>query len=291
MTAADRSGNAHSIGWVASLSLHGTLALGALLVTQRITLAPQPAPFTWNVAMVAAPLERLQVSNALPTPVHTRVITASSQARLPSTSATPANSAVSTNAPTVETAPAASDELLAHKNQVPPITNSSAPVDANEPQQAVDQVLSPTQTATLTSPLPDSEQELTSTLMPKALSLIGEQESDLSAQSASMAPAVPSVNRPDYAWLSETIMRRMHELKRYPAEARLDRAEGKVVLKAVIRNNGTIDAVEVFQSSGHQSLDKAAVDLLNLAAPFHFPRPLERPQMTVKIPMNYRLEP
>jgi protein TonB len=87
------------------------------------------------------------------------------------------------------------------------------------------------------------------------------------------------------------IMRRMQELKRYPAEARLDRAEGKVILKAVIRNNGSIEAIEVLQSSGHQSLDNAAVELLNLAAPFHFPRPLEKPQMTVKIPMNYRLEP
>jgi protein TonB len=83
----------------------------------------------------------------------------------------------------------------------------------------------------------------------------------------------------------------MQELKRYPAEARLDRAEGKVVLKAVIRSNGAVETVEIFQSSGHQSLDRAAVELLTQAGPFQFPRPLERPQMTVRIPMNYRLEP
>jgi protein TonB len=83
----------------------------------------------------------------------------------------------------------------------------------------------------------------------------------------------------------------MHELKKYPAEARLDHAEGKVVLKAIIKSDGGIKGVEIFQSSGHQILDRAAVDLLNLAAPFHFPRPFERPQVTVKIPMSYRLEP
>lgn len=45
-----------------------------------------------------------------------------------------------------------------------------------------------------------------------------------------------------------------------------------------------------FQTSCHQILDRAAVELLRQAAPFHFSRPLEKPQMTVKIPMNYRLE-
>jgi protein TonB len=119
--------------------------------------------------------------------------------------------------------------------------------------------------------------------------IAGEQEVGMPAQTSSIVGS--PIQRSDYAWLSETIMRRMHELKRYPADARLDRAEGRVVLKAVIRSNGSVDAIEVFQSSGHQSLDKAAVDLLNLAAPFHFPRPMEKPQMTVKIPMSYRLEP
>src|SRR5262245_66674259 len=66
MMAADRSGSAHSIGWLTSLSLHATLALGGLLVTQRITLAPQPAPFTWNVAMITEPSTPLQPSPAPP---------------------------------------------------------------------------------------------------------------------------------------------------------------------------------------------------------------------------------
>ena len=91
--------------------------------------------------------------------------------------------------------------------------------------------------------------------------------------------------------MSDTILRRVEELKRYPPEARLDRAEGKVVLKAVIRADGSVDDVEVYQSSGYRSLDQAAVELMKRAAPIQLPRPLGKAKMTVKIPMSYRLEP
>lgn len=94
----------------------------------------------------------------------------------------------------------------------------------------------------------------------------------------------------DYGWLSETILRRVEELKRYPASARVDRAEGKVVVKAMIDEDGSIGEVEVFQSSGHPGLDKAAIETLRQAAPFHLPRPLGQPHMTIKIPMSYRLD-
>jgi protein TonB len=102
-----------------------------------------------------------------------------------------------------------------------------------------------------------------------------------------------STNAPtklDYGWLSETILRRVEELKRYPASARVDRAEGKVVVKAVIAEDGSIGDVEVFQSSGHPGLDKAAMETLRQAAPVHLPRPLGQPRMTIKIPMSYRLD-
>jgi periplasmic protein TonB len=111
-------------------------------------------------------------------------------------------------------------------------------------------------------------------------------------QVTALAPT-PSATppRPDYGWLSDTILRRVEELKRYPSEARLDRAEGKVVLKAVIRADGSVDDVAIYQSSGYPSLDQAAVELMRRAAPFELPRPLGKAKMTVKIPMSYRLEP
>lgn len=117
-------------------------------------------------------------------------------------------------------------------------------------------------------------------------------------QAASSAPQVaalapPMSNRParaDYGWLSEAILRRVEELKRYPAEARVNRAEGKVVVKAVINEDGSVDDVEIFQSSGYTTLDKAAADLMRHAAPFRLPHPLGKPRVTIKIPMSYRLD-
>jgi protein TonB len=105
----------------------------------------------------------------------------------------------------------------------------------------------------------------------------------------SPAPSVVPVKR-DYSWLSEAILRRVEALKRYPAPARIDRAEGKVVIKAVIDENGSITDVGVFQSSGYPALDEAAVETMRQAAPFHLPHPLGQPRMTIKIPMSYRLD-
>lgn len=112
-----------------------------------------------------------------------------------------------------------------------------------------------------------------------------------STQVASRATSTANTpTRPDYGWLSEAILHRVEELKRYPPEARVDRAEGKVVVKAVINEDGSIGEVEVFRSSGHPSLDKAAVETMKQAAPFHLSRPLGQPRMTIKIPMSYRLD-
>lgn len=110
-------------------------------------------------------------------------------------------------------------------------------------------------------------------------------------QMAAISPAPSSEPaKRDYGWLSEAISRRVEELKRYPAAARIDRAEGKVVVKAVINEDGSIGDVEIFQSSGFPSLDTAAIETIRQAAPFHLPHPLGRPRMTIKIPMSYRLD-
>jgi protein TonB len=113
----------------------------------------------------------------------------------------------------------------------------------------------------------------------------------LPTQMAAISPTPPNTQtKRNYAWLSETILRRVEELKRYPASARVDRAEGKAVVKAVINEDGSLGEVEVVQSSGYPALDKAAIETMRQAAPFHLPHPLGQPRMTIKIPMSYRLD-
>ena len=289
MMVAERSGGPHSIGWLTSLCLHATLVFAAVTITQRVTLAPQSVPFTWNVAIVTAPSEPLQSLATPTTAIHPPVNQPPSPVRSASTA--PAGDAGSMRARPGEPMMPRAAEPLDRSNQAPQVLDSPPAVQSNEQEGAFEQVPAPAavQAPTSTSPLSSQELESVSDSSSTMQLLPREQEATLSAQTP--GPVAASTARADYAWLSETIMRRMQELKRYPMEARLERAEGKVVLKAVLRSNGSLEAVEVFQSSGHQSLDRAAVELLNLAAPFHFPRPLEKPQMTVKIPMSYRLEP
>jgi len=309
---------AHSTGWITSLLLHATLSVGAFVFTQQITLAPQPTPFRWNVAMVeltptspsnpaavsppesSASPEKPLASALLPrksssssTPQHqpaslTRPVRATSIPP-PLSSPSPTSNEDSSLArpaapgPAFTTPPAPSEPVAQDRTAVRPVEPAAQPVhtesariSSSHLQEPNGEVSQPSVTESTASTIPNASVK---------------PESASEQQLIAMAP-VPSSSlaRPDYTWLSETILRRVEELKRYPAEARLDQAEGKVVLKAVIRGDGSVDDVEVHQSSGYRSLDHAAVELLKRAAPFQLPRPLGKSQMTVKIPMSYRLE-
>lgn len=113
----------------------------------------------------------------------------------------------------------------------------------------------------------------------------------LHEQVASLSPTpAPVRSKPDYRWLSELIVKRVEELKRYPAEARLEQAEGRVVVKVVIREDGSVSETEILKSSGFRTLDEAALDLMRQSGPFTFPHPLGKPSLTIKVPINYALE-
>lgn len=150
-----------------------------------------------------------------------------------------------------------------------------------------------TEPPTVVSPIVAAFPELATAITPHVTASPGEPSVPTVSTTAQIAALAPTgANKParvDYGWLSEVILRRVEELKLYPAEARADRAEGKVVVKAVINEDGSVENVEIFQSSGFATLDKAAVDLMLRAAPFSLPHSLEKPRITVKIPMNYRL--
>ena len=90
-------------------------------------------------------------------------------------------------------------------------------------------------------------------------------------------------------WMAESLRRRVAELQRYPASARLNGQEGKVVLLAVIRSDGHLAEVTVQKSSGHQVLDTAAMDLVKLACPLHMKHAINTPEITVRVPVAYTL--
>jgi periplasmic protein TonB len=278
MTSAHGRTDARSLGWLASLGLHGALAFVALILTQRMTLAPQPPAFTWRVAMVAAPSDLPRSSDLPSTPVHAPLRTSLRQ--------TPpvrdSNPAPGIRSPTTDSSAASiTNDPALERNEMQ--SRSTLAGDPTPPQ--------PPAPSTSPSPLQQSEASADYDVGSAYSELVSSKEAGSPVETSTLASVATPIARADYTWLSETILRRMEELKRYPAEARLDRIEGKVVLKAIVKSDGNVEAVEVFRSSGHQSLDRAAVELLNLAAPFSFPHSLGKSQMMVKIPMSYKLAP
>lgn len=94
----------------------------------------------------------------------------------------------------------------------------------------------------------------------------------------------------DLGWLADSLWTRIEELKRYPRQARARRLEGKVVLEAVIRHDGTILECLVAESSGHRVLDQDALSVLRKASPLVLKHPLGKEQITILVPIAYRLE-
>ena len=296
--------DAHVQGWLVSVLLHGTVALTAILIVKQIQLTPQDEAFKWNVAMVAsaqptasssnqAQAQSVQSTTSAPPPPVRRsasprtssspqtfapLITPSSSEQMATTGvAEPSSPQLTTpSPPTAHTVQPA--EPIRHKTVAPIASAAESGVRPDEMSMAV-------------STSTNAETELSSA---QSASLEQATQSDqdpaqIQVAAISSAPSNAPTKR-DYGWLSEVILRRVEELKRYPASARADRAEGKVVVKAVIDEDGGISEVGVFQSSGYPTLDEAAIQTMRQAAPLHLPHPLGQSRMTIKIPMNYRLD-
>ena len=96
--------------------------------------------------------------------------------------------------------------------------------------------------------------------------------------------------RPDYGWLMEALWRQVDRLKRYPHTARLNRWEGKVVVRAVVRDDGQVIDLSVEESSGHTVLDRDALEILKQASPLKLKYPLGQSQVVVHVPISYKLQ-
>ncbi len=121
------------------------------------------------------------------------------------------------------------------------------------------------------------------------------QETPSPVESSPSAPVIARsvtprpATRADYGWLADSLFRRVVELRHYPRTARLNGFEGKVVLRVSIRQDGNLEDVSVVQSSGHESLDNAAMEAVRRACPLHLKHELERPKVVMTLPVTYSL--
>jgi periplasmic protein TonB len=94
----------------------------------------------------------------------------------------------------------------------------------------------------------------------------------------------------DYGWLMNALWGRIDQLKRYPAEARANHWEGKVVVEVVIRDDGEVIGIKISESSGRAILDEEALTVMRRASPLKLKHSLGKPSITLLVPISYKLE-
>ncbi|MBI4002169.1 MAG: energy transducer TonB [Nitrospira defluvii] len=115
----------------------------------------------------------------------------------------------------------------------------------------------------------------------------------IASQVTALTPSTattPVTRKPDYGWLADTLLHRIETLKQYPASARLNHLEGRVIVRIVIEEDGRIASVALAKSSGHDVLDQAALETLRQASPIALSQPLAKSPVTIQIPLSYRLD-
>lgn len=316
--------DAHAAGWIVSLILHGTIAFGALLFLQHITLAPQQAPFQWNVALVApAPQANVAPSStakqspppapaaeSTAQPVPTKVEPAVRPAeplppivkkQMPDP-ATPQPIAEQIPHPIAEQPPLPKttemmDQIATHTEQTTPLTppaphaSTSSTVQSPEPPPSLFRDSTQADQAPNASTLSTPSQPASSAPDESVLATQDEPEARQPQQVAALNRAGQSNSvKTDYGWLAELMAKWIGDLdKRYPAMLRTEGITGRVTLTALLHQNGTLTNVRVVKSSGNAQLDQVAVEDITKGPPVRLSRPLERPHMPVKFSIVYDL--
>ncbi|TLY17813.1 MAG: hypothetical protein E6K69_01570 [Nitrospirae bacterium] len=186
--------------------------------------------------------------------------------------------------------PLVHQEVRHEMREVGPVVQETAPTDVMPPTEATPPV--PQQAIVSPVPAPPSDQSLISNQVteapqPQPMEPVKPETAEGTMQAAAPAiqeaairehPGRPSpAAKPDYGWLAQALWSRIEQLKRYPQIARMNRWEGKMDL-------------EVAESSGHQVLDLAALEIVRQASPLKLLHDLGQPQVVVQVPISYRLE-
>jgi len=282
-----------------SVVLHAAVVAGGIALVAGLELAPQPEPFRWEVSVVGTGGERVPVASS----------SATGGGPPPSTVTRETQPAQTQPVQATQQAPPPKHAPLRHVKPKTPVEELAKAPPSEPPPESLSQASRPAAPA---SPVPEPVPAV-----PPAEPIVASrtpieappvqahvQQSDLgqatTAEGTSSAAHQPSASdasaqtgpagSPDYGWIADALWKRIEQLKRYPHLARINRLEGKVVLRAVIKADGQLVELEVAKSSGHSVLDHDALEVLRRASPLPLMRPLGKPQMVVQIPISYKLD-
>ncbi|MCC6141411.1 MAG: TonB family protein [Nitrospira sp.] len=312
------TGPAHAHGWLVSMCCH-LLGVGcAVLLMAEIEKPVLPTPFQWEVAVVEAP------PSAIPPPVEParapsepHPVKRVMETQPPVAPPVPVQQAVrdvSRAVEAVEPVQEAVREISRTVETVEPVlqavsevaTQAEASIERPMTQSVQSQVVAASQQAVVEQSV--SQMAVTAQVaraqpadMPTPIEAVPhavDRESTL-VETASPAIEHRAVQqrlvrhrdiRADYGWLSDALWRRIEELKRYPAQAKINHWEGKVVVEAVIRADGEVIGLSIAESSGRALLDQEALAVMKKASPLALKHPLGAPRVTILVPISYRLD-
>ncbi len=288
----DRRTGPVAAGWLASCLLHGGLAVTAMLFVQRMHLAPQTEPFQWDVAMVAhlspSATSASQVEpTAPPSPAHRQSTSPAKNVHSAVRHTQPTTVSPVDSPPPIPTA-----ELTPQPQQVQPVLHESSTADSMPLATAhsSSEPSSPPLLVPLSEHAPATRIESPSPVDSPSVT-----DAALNPFS-SMSESSPSANpqrlaKVDYGWLAALMAQWIEGLnKRYPATLRTEGVQGKVLLTAMLHDDGTLSDVRVVRSSGNPALDQVALEDVRNGPPVTLSRSLERSQMAVKFSISYDLK-
>lgn len=318
-----RSGETHHAqSWSVSLIFHVLGIWCALVLLAEIEKPDRPTPFTWEVAMVEAPPKAEPAPQPptppppTPTPVRPRTMpqvqrTVDQRPPVQTQTVEAVRQTVQDVATPVEQVTATPVETAIHRPQVQSVESPTAVTQAVttttvatvvETSQAVSQVVTEAAPVTETAPVTKTAPVMETAPVTEQ-AVVAHQPTVMQRESVTQSDSPMVEQRPvqhrvvqyrqtqaDYGWLRDTLWKRIQELKRYPALARSNHWEGKVVVAAVIREDGTVVGLRIAESSGRPILDQEALSVMRQASPLTLKHPLGKPQVTILVPISYRLD-
>ncbi|HXV68060.1 MAG TPA: TonB family protein [Nitrospira sp.] len=305
----------HRQGWVCSLVFHVVMGTGALTIVAGLTPSFESDSFKWNVALVESPKPqpavdplpevkpepdpippKPKVAESRPAPVEPVVEPVQQRvvqqpAQVVQRQVTQAVQATTEIIPVNQTASTVIAQAVQHhevSQAAAPVMTPEAVVQKEQATTAQETVAAVVTEPVISSQTVDAASQHPATEIRESTAPAQQPAVESMVAHAASSKVVPAA-KADYGWLMKALLGRVNELKNYPHTARMNHWEGKVVLRAVIKDDGQVLMVDVQESSGRSILDNDAMETLRKASPLKLEHPLGKPQVAILMPISYSL--
>ena len=87
-----------------------------------------------------------------------------------------------------------------------------------------------------------------------------------------------------------SILRKIHNNKNYPPQAKRMKQEGTSTVSFILKNNGSLEKTLISKTSGHKLLDSSAINTITKSAPYPpFPKNITAKQLELNIDIEFVL--